>query len=384
MKFKLKKNEKILLSVLAILLYCLIMYKFIYVPVVPEIAEQKSNITTMLLQKQKLEEDLSKLYAKKSELQSKKAADERLAAYLSNEANVTDCVEYIDKLSEIMGSNISNINIAAPVAKEIGKSRYFEIKVDFNTRGSLKKIMDMVTYIENSSKVARIGRFQIKIPEKDEEKGIKGKETKEVVYNASMTLNMYSLNTEAADKLYEYGRHKFNRYEDGSEKVFDGSDKLETKETSNTGQKNNSIKSNNTSVLSDFLINLNSFLKAGDNFIVLGTDKSEDTLSIKTNKLLSMDMSVSDNLYIITVSEQTGKTYKLRGIVPDRELKLEINAVLSSIAENRDLELKLKIENNSSKNIKVLINDKSGRVTLTDRQGNVINEGSTSERIKIV
>ena len=159
MTFKLKKNEKILLSVLGVLLYILIMYKFIYVPIVPEIAQQKSNIAAMLLQKQQLEEDLSRMYANKSELQSRKAADERLGAYLSNEANVTDCVEYIDKLSEIMRSNISNINIAAPVLKEIGKSRYYEIKIDFNTQGSLKKIMDMVTYIENSSKVARIGRF---------------------------------------------------------------------------------------------------------------------------------------------------------------------------------------------------------------------------------
>jgi len=384
MTFKLKKNEKILLSVLGVLLYILIMYKFIYVPIVPEIAQQKSNIAAMLLQKQQLEEDLSRMYAKKSELQSRKAADERLGAYLSNEANVTDCVEYIDKLSEIMGSNISNINIAAPVLKEIGKSRYYEIKIDFNTQGSLKKIMDMVTYIENSSKVARIGRFQIRIPEKADGKALINKDTKEVIYNASLTLNMYSINIEAADKLYEYGRHKFNRYEDGGEDVFKSFDILETKETFYTGQKNKAANSNSKSSFSDFLVNLNSFLKAGDNFTVLGTDKSEDMLSFKTNKLLNMDMSINHNIYIITVSENTGKTYKLKGSVPDRELKMEINAILSPIAENRNLLLKLKIENNSSNNINVLLNDKSGRVTITDRLGNVINEGSISERLRIV
>jgi len=107
-------------------------------------------------------------------------------------------------------------------------------------------------------------------------------------------------------------------------------------------------------------------------------------LSFKTNKLLNMDMSINHNIYIITVSENTGKTYKLKGSVPDRELKMEINAILSPIAENRNLLLKLKIENNSSNNINVLLNDKSGRVTITDRLGNVINEGSISERLRIV
>lgn len=391
MNFELKKKEIILISLLGLLIYALVMYKFIWVPVVPEIGEQKNKIVDLQSQKKDLEADLQNLDAKKTELASKTAGNERLAGYLSNETNVTDCVEYMDKLAKIVGSEITGVSIAAPEKKETGAATYYEIKIDFNSKAPINKIMDMVSYIEGSSRVMKIENFHVTEEKeqkdaaqanngakKDNQANQANAENKK--YKAAVALSMYALNIEAADKIYEYGRHKFNRYEYGTDQVFRGLNPVSTNSVSQgkNGTPTNIINSR------DFEINLNSFLTAGDNFIIQGLDKSKDKLSLKTNKYLTMDMSIANNSVALTLLDGTPKSYNLNCDVPNRALNMFINVNLSQIAENKNLGLKLIVRNNSQNNLNVTLDDISRKVRLFGRDGKEIKDGSNNEKIIII
>ncbi len=383
MNFKLKRNEIILISILGVLIYAFIFYKFIWIPVVPEIGEQKDQISQLKLQKQGLDTDLMNLEMKRSELKSKQAGNERLAGYLSNEANVTDCIEYMDKLTNVVGSEITGVNIASPEKKEVNQSAYYEIKIEFSTKASLNKIMDMVGYIENSSRVMKINSFKLTKEKEDNTKTTSESAVATIPsaknFVAALNISMFALNLEAADKLYEYGRHKFNRFDYGAEAAFgasiSGAEGL-TQTAANSAASNGSDSK-------DFEIKLSSFFAAGDNFIVFGPNRSKEGLALKTNKYLTMDMSIEKNSYSISVSDALGKSRKISGTVPDRDMNLYINVQLSNAVEKDGLNLKLKIKNNSGNNLNITSVDTSDRVKLYDRQGKGMDNGSSEEKVTI-
>jgi|GEM_PF-3069244 len=383
MNFKLKRNEIILLSALGVLIYAFIFYKFIWIPVVPEIGEQKDQISRLESQKQSLDTDIMNLEMKKTELQSKQAGDERLAGYLNNETNVTDCIEYMDKLTNVVGSEITGVNIAAPEKKEVNQSTYYEIKIEFSTKAKLNKIMDMVEYIESSSRIIKVNSFRLA---KEGEENAKTTSESAVTttqegknFIAALNISMFALNLEAADKLYEYGRHKFNRFDYGAEAAFGAS----VSGAAGPADTATNIGTSNSSDSKDFEIKLNSFFAAGDNFIVFGPNRSKDGLSLKTNKYLTMDMSIEKNSYSISVSDASGKSRKMSGTVPDRDINMYINVQLSEVSENNGLNLKLNIKNNSGNNLYITSVDKSDRVRLYDRQGKGMDNGSNEEKVTI-
>jgi len=382
MKFKLKRNEIILVSVLGLLIYVFVFYKFIWTPVIPEIGEQKNLITTLEKEKQQLDLDLSNLDSKKIELVSKKAGYERLEGYLNNEANVTDCIEYIDKLANVVDSNITKVNIAIPEQKEVDKSKYYQIKIDFNTVLPINKIKDMLIYIENSSKLVDVSRFVLS-PAKVENLDTTSLDSSilaDKLFNAALTLNMYTLNIEAMDKIYEYSRHRFNRYEYGSITAFeDNTLDIDSTLADNIDTDGSNVIVNNK----DFEIKLFSFLAAGDNFVLLGSDKLNEKLTLKTNKYITMDLSIGNNSYTLNAVNGSGKPYKIQGSIPNRDLNMFINVDISQIKENENMGVKIKVINNSDNKLNVTLADKSRKVTLTDRTGKVISSGNDKENVYI-
>lgn len=375
MNFKLKRNEIILISVLGLLLYAFVLYKFVWVPVVPEIREQKDHIEQLQSDKDKLDSELQNIDLKRIELNSKQAGDERLEGYLNNETNVTDCIEYMGKLADAVDSDITDVNISVPEKKEVNNSQYYEIKIDFTTTLNINKIKDMLSYIENSSKLMKIGRFQISKEKAEKQNIIPVMSNK--LFKTNLSLNMYALNIEAADKLYEYGRHKFNRYEYGDAAAFEASDINGISNIQDNDGTNTAVNSK------DFEINFNSFLTAGDNFILFGFDKSEDKLTLKTNKYITMELSIGNNSYLINALDSSGKKYGLTGAVPNRDLNMWININLSQIQENKNIGLKIKVINNSGNKLNVTMDDAARRVILTDRQGKEIYDGSQEEKVYI-
>lgn len=410
MKFALKRKEIMLVSVLALLVYAFVFYKFIWIPVVPDISAQKEEISRLNSEKEKLDSNLKDLEANKAKIVSIKSGSERLDGYLNNEANVMDCIEYMDKLAKIAGADITNINIATPEKKEADKSTYYEIKIDFTTMQDIQGIRDLVDFIENSSKIINISRLEIK-PDKEKAKAsttvkapvvtqtvnkpatatgtpanpgntnaVDGDAQKEI-YTANLTISMYAINLESADKFYEYGRHKFNRYQYGdiSPLELTALDVLSGKSNNITVGTNTSSESNTT----DFEINLNSFLSAGDNLTVFGTDKLKDKYSSKTNKYITMSVNINKSSYTVAISDGGGISSSFSGSVPDRDLNMLINTNLSLIPENKGLGLKIKLVNNSGNKLNIVKKDVTKKVTLTDRNAREIKDGNNQEKALI-
>ncbi len=381
MNFKLKKNEIVLLSVLGILLYIFLFYKFIWVPVVPEIMDQKDRIAELTLSRDKLNQELQNLDNKKLVLISKQAGNERLEGYLNNEANVSDCLDYMGKLSGIVGDGIKEVNIGTPEKKEVNSSQYYEIKINYSIELEIDKFKDMLSYIENSSKIMKISRFDIKSnkTEENQNTGINTPVSDSDKYKADITLIMYALDLEAADRLYEYGRHKFNRYEYGN--GSEGSDVQGVPETA--GVPTGGATDTNTGTTNDFQINYSSFLMAGDNFKLRGFDKDEERLDLKTNEFINMELDIGGNTYDIKAEDSKGKKYGVSGAVPNRDLNMLINVIVSQIEENKDIGLKIKVINNSGNKLNIILNDTSGRATVTDRQGTEIRDKNEQEKVYI-
>lgn len=410
MKFALKRKEIMLVSVLALLVYAFVFYKFIWIPVVPDISAQKEEISRLNSEKEKLDSNLKNLEANKAKIVSIKSGSERLDGYLNNEANVMDCIEYMDKLAKIAGADITNINIATPEKKEADKSTYYEIKIDFTTMQDIQGIRDLVDFIENSSKIINISRLEIK-PDKEKAKasttlkapavtqtvnkpatatGIPANpgntnaadgDAQKEIYTANLTISMYAINLESADKFYEYGRHKFNRYQYGdiSPLEITALDVLSGKSNNITVGTNTASESNTT----DFEINLNSFLSAGDNLTVFGTDKLKDKYSSKTNKYITMSVNINKSSYTVAISDGGGISSSFSGSVPDRDLNMLINTNLSLIPENKGLGLKIKLVNNSGNKLNIVKKDVTKKVILTDRNAREIKDGNNQEKALI-
>lgn len=411
MKFALKRKEIMLISVLALLVYAFVFYKFVWTPVIPEIASQNEEMDRLQSEKAALDLNLQQLESNKAKVLSIKSGSERLDGYLSSEANVMDCIEYMDKLAKIAGTDITNINIAAPLKKEAGKAVYYEIKIDFTTTQDIKGIRDIVDFIENSSKLINISRFEIK-PEKEKAKtgtpvtavktpvtAVKtpasagtpanpantnagAGETPKENYVANMGISMYALKLESADKFYEYARHKFNRYQYGNISPLEltALDVLSGKANNITLGTNTAASDSDTK---DFEINLNSFLSAGDNFTVFGTDKQRDKYSSKTNKYITMSVNINKSSYTVGITDAAGVSSSFSGAAPDRDLNMTISTNLSLIPENKGLGLKIKIFNNSGNKLNIVKKDVTKKVILTDRNAREIKDGNNQEKVLI-
>jgi Tfp pilus assembly protein PilO len=410
-----KRKEIVLVSVLALLVYILVFYKFIWVAMVPEITAQKDKIVSLQNEKEQLDTDLKDLEASKEKILSIKSGSERLDGYINNEANIMDCIEYMDNLAKIVGSDITDISIAAPEKKEVNNSQYYELKIDFTTKQNIQNIKNMVDFIENSSKLINISRFNITTEKEDvgkigttpvtEEKtaAVTNKpdatatkkttgtdaapktnnaEISSKPYTANVTISMYAMNIEAADKFNEYARHKFNRYQYGDLSPLElaYSDLLSAKPNNVITSGTNSASNTDTK---DFEISFNSFLSPGDNFTVFGIDKLKERLTSKTNKYLTMSVEISKSSYTIKVSDGTGKASMLSGSIPDRDLNMAINTNLSNIPENKKIGLNIKFVNNSGNNVNIVLKDVSRKVILTDRNAKQIKENNNSERVFI-
>lgn len=371
MKIIIQKNEKRLLLILGLLAYLLVIYKVVWLTFIPEIREKNQRIDQLQQYKQKLDNEISQTNVKKLMLISKNTEIDRFGAYVDKEANVTDCIEYIEKTARIINEDVRGINITAPILKETKESRFYELKMDFVVKLSMSSVKDLLNYIENSSKIINVVRFSLV---KATETTSSAKEDK--LYEVFLTLKMYALEKEAADKLYELGRHRMYRFED---------DDVPTTVELASLLNSSSESGNNSSgtIKSDYSIQLNSFLSAGDNFVFIGNDPAKEKLSIKTNQYLKMELSLTEDIYTVILNEANGKTHEFTGRTLNKDQNMRIQLNLSQIQENKDMGIQLKIKNSSQHKLNIVLSDPSGRVNIVDREQKEISSVSENEKVTI-
>lgn len=411
------KKELKLLGILGVLLYAFVFYRFVWVPVVPSISDINAKTLSALQEKASLEKDYGNLEAIKSQLTAKNTSNERIDEYLMNSANMVDSLEYVDKLTRLIGSNITQLNIAKPeerfatVAsnpmkedtdlkedKNNGK-RFYEIKMDFKAYMPYGAALDLVKYIEGSTRRVKISKFAVKTLTDSEIKALEEEKAQtaaaaqsgaavqnkpagqDKLFEINMTISMYSLNLRASDRMYEYSRHKLNKFLNNGGILFAPAGELQ----SSTGTAASTGNISDESGEEDIVIKERSYLAAGENLQIFGIDKEDGILRVKTDKPADVVIQLDNGSYSINTADSQKKTLQIVGDLPDKELlTLYIGVDMPIIKENDKIRLNVKITNNSGKKVNISLHDRQKRVAVLDRKGRKIYGGSAVEKVSII
>ncbi|MCX8130001.1 MAG: hypothetical protein N3I35_07885 [Clostridia bacterium] len=426
------KREKILLVVLGILIYVLIAVKFVWIPIIPKISEKNDQLIKITMQKQALDNDRNSIENKKNEISALKITNEKIGYLLMDQANITDSIEYIEKLSALLGRDLEGINILAPVERSYFESlvdssdkknskdktektkkeagfkgtKFYEFGISFSTKLDYAKIVELLNYLECGSKKVRVSYFKM-IPF-EEEKKEKGKQQKnglpdlakdigkqindkelikeierimaelekkinsdKKLFQIDMTINLYAMKIGTIDKLFEYSRHKFSTYTSGNGLPYIPSKKAAGTASSLAGNTGGS----------DISISLNSFLTAGDNLNISGINKSSEYLSVKTKENSDIRVTVKSSSYSIETRDSNGKPVRISGTVPARDINISISADFPAVKDNNSLGMNITVVNDSGRNLNITLSDNSRRVNLYNENGSNIYSGSPIDKI---
>lgn len=316
--------------------------------------------------------------------------------------------------------------------EEAEKNRtYYEIKLNFRAFMTYSSAMELVKYIENGTRKIKITKFFIKsVPENElimiteankkqslDRTGTDANNAQtataqntrsnaaaqvgavqavqgafanstiesiakgEKLFDTNMTISIYSTNLRASDRMYEYSRHKLNRFiytngiflnDDGG-----GSDILSTYDA--------------VSILdeefgsSDIIIKERSYLAAGDNLRIFGVDRDNSVIHSKTAGKTEVNIYMTESTYFIDTYANGKKLNSMSGSLPDKSsITMAVSVDMPDIKENEKIGLNIKITNNSGRNLNISLNDQQKRVSISDRNGNAIYSDSTSEKVKII
>lgn len=428
------KGKVVLLLVLLVVLYGVVYYQFIWTPKFsPKIEDINVKIEAQQKKKQKLDNDLANIETLKRNLQMKTVQNERLEAYLLNDSNVTDGIEYVEKLAKLFKNKLYNVDVNRPVEKKIGTSKedknaqtYYQVQIDFDATMTYREIMDLVDYLEGGTRKVKITRFELsplverknntsnqqpqQTPQNTTEPQTESDEQSTVVKMAfddnevlqlGLTVNMYSLNRGNMDKIYDFSRQNFNRYYEGDNVFFEntgialnsgaGKENVSADGGENSSRGGSTGSSTDTVVSGgaqpfggDIGIYMQSFLTGGQNFCAYDNE-TDKMINFKTKITPKVTMTFNGDTVDINVIGNAGNTFDITGRVPKDtvEMHVVLNYNLDPI-ENKDLGVNLQIINNTDKKINIKMFDKVRRAKITDRNGNSIYSNSSTEKVNIV
>jgi hypothetical protein len=416
-----RKKELKLVAILGVAVYAFIFYKYIWVPVIPSISDINMKIESAKQEKASLDLDLKNIDRLRSQMATRNTLNERIDEYLMNSANMVDSLEYVDKLTRLIGNNITELNIAKPEQRNAssinntlnddtdlkdtatGINKYYEIKTDFKANMTYQEALDLVKYIEDGTRKVKITKFIVKALTKNEIKtsavngsqpvtnnttdaakvnqGAQGSVAdKDKLYFIDMTVCMYSVNIRASDRLYEYSRHKLSKFLISSSILF-GSDT----NTQSLPKPTTIGDINEEFGVGDIVIKERSYLAAGENLQVFGVDRENDIARIKTNQYSDVRINLYKDSYSIDIASNENKTKKISGDLPDKNIiTLYVGIDMPTIKENQKIRLNIRITNNSDRNINLLLKDTQKRVSVFDRSGRTIYGESSYEKIMII
>jgi len=419
------KKEIKLLIILGIILYAGLFFILFVQKYIPEINDQNGRLSELKEKKRILDEDLAKIDEYKSDLVSKTSSNERTENFIYLNADVTDCIDYVDKLELLMQNKLRDVSVLDPVLKnlevvvvdeekakllaepldekkatgegsstetkkkEVPKGQaYIELGLEFSADLTYPEITQLLSFIEGSSKRIKVSRFEMepKLDKADKKDKKPVANTKNQLYEVTATVNMYTIN-DNADKIYEYSRSKFNRYLEQKGITFGESIPAPTAapKTTKTISFNTTSKSTKISgsvTKPDFYIGLDGVLSAGDNLKIYGVRDDKESLSSKIGGEIVIRLEINNYTYSITGPGNRGRE-TIRGSIPDRDLSMEIIAEIPNIKDNETIKLNVQVVNNSKHKITINKVDSGMRATIKDRSGNKIEGSSKKEKITI-
>lgn len=423
------KKELKLIAILCVVAYAFVFYKFIWQSVIPSIRTLNGEMATASEKLELMEKDNGNLEYFKTQLAAQETSNERIDEYLMNSANMVDSLEYVDKLTRLIGEDVKEINIGKPEQKYVvnGKNPtsdemelkenaeknriYYELKLDFRAFMSYSSAMELVRYIEGGTRRVKITKFFVKALSDNDLKMLADAKAKlgqekaggasgennggqnnapqnpaaasaplEKLFDTNMTISIYSTNLRAADRMYEYSRHKLNRF------IYSNGILL----TSTGGSGNLSAPDQASSLeeefgSSDIIIKERSYLAAGENLQIFGVDRENSIIRLKTSGTVDINIGMTANAYFIDTFENGKKMLSMTGSLPDKSvITMAVAAAMPVIKENENIRLSIKITNNSGRDLNITLDDLQKRVAIYDRTGNKVLSDSTSEKARII
>ncbi len=444
------KKELRLIGILCFVAYILTFYKVVWQSVIPSINSIQTDLDASLEKKRLLDEDYDNINAYKTKLMTLTTSNERIDEYLMSSANMVDSLEYVDKLTRLIGDDIREINISKPEQKYMvsgddsaaagtntksadgSEGVYYEIKMDFRAYMSYSEALELIKYVEGGTRRAKITKFFVKALSVNDLKAMNDAKAKQSqaaagtaevaqksavpqntvqqntvqqnivqqnaasrniglstsaqaiqvddrIFDTNITISLYAINLRSSDRMYEYSRHKLNRfiYTNGIFLTTSGS----AIGLSDTGTE---VYLGEEFADSDIVISEKSYLAAGENLQVLGVDRSDNIIRLKTNSAAEVQLRLIGKSYFVDTFENGKKSLSMTGSLPDRDtITLAVAVDMPDIAENEKIRLNVKVTNNSGKDLNITLKDQQNRVSIYDRNGNRIYGNSTVENVKV-
>jgi len=432
------KKEVKLLIVLGLLVYGFLFYVIFVNNYIPEINEVNAKLAEAQAKEKALKEDLANIEQKKSDLHSKNIIGERMGNYLLEKGDVTDCIEYMEKLDRLIGKKLKDVKINEPkeitlttvqsnssssssssdddlmgdstssttTTSSVSKSnKYYEMALDFKAELAYNEVLELLNYIEGASRKVQVSKFDLK-PKKDETNTAAGQnntakstpaptpvpgQQNGVVpigqkYDIQMTIKLYAQELSEADKVYNFNRNKFNNFNESSGINFTIAQAYTNKDGTIIGNIQSgtqiNVEQQTTSVTDvDFVIEQDGFLTAGNNLLISGVNRENGVFRYKTAGRTDISLLLDGSKYSFVINYATGKSKTLTGKLPNRDLNMKLSAVIPDLEVNDKIKLNLKITNNTAKKLNIKLTDTLGRIRVTDRSGNVIKGTSSKEKV---
>lgn len=386
-----------ILCLILALLYGLIYYQFVWTKKIdPKMEDLNKQLQEVKREKEILDRDLANLETIKRNIEILNVQDERFDSYLMNESNVADSIEYLDNLDRLFGNRFKEVMFRRPV-KVTSKEKqreYYEFGIGFKAKLSLSEVMNLVDYLEGTSKKVSISKFIIKesLLESNVQSTEGTTENNVKMYDVEMSINLYSLNIGNANKVYEYSKERFNRLYDDDEMIsspFIGMriepgildkaaiDRIHSPAGgSSTGAAPAFVE--NTS------ISLYSFLSGGHNFVIRNREDGK-IISFKTKITPEVTLTFYGDYVDVRVVGDGGDVRTLNGVVSSDVINLSVLTMFpTDVEENENLGLSIQVINDSEKPIRVQLDDKNRRAKLLDRNGDTIIRNSQIENLRLI
>jgi hypothetical protein len=366
----LNKKEKTMLIVLVIMAYAFAFVKVVVINAVPKVKEAQQRLVDIKQQKAALEAEYLSLQAYKDDIAAKKVVDDRLGSYLMNNAGLTDSILFIEKLALLFDTSLKKISLGAPQTLSVNESKYFGFPVKFEASLAYDDFRKIIEYCEGGSKKVRVDSYDFK-PSSDDD-----------IYDVTMKLVFYSIDKESADRLFQFSHSSFQQYRDreGEPIYVSVNEEPDFEKASISIGKSAGITKSNA----DLIVVNQGYLYGGYNFETYSSFNSGDRIRKTTTEKMDVFITLTNTGYTIETTDSYGKKEQVTGNIPDRELTFFIESnVITEVEENRNIQVNIRVQNDSGKNIRTKIRQTGNRVKLMDRNGNEITLKSDGEKVYI-
>jgi hypothetical protein len=380
---KLKKNEKILLIVLAIIIIIFGNFRFVYQPKLQDINEKSRLLLEKTTKKEQLDSNLINIKSIKNYRDKRNNYKEKLDSLLIMNNMITESMQLLDKLTNKINKTLQRVSITPPEENdfELGKSKikYYKTDIFFDSILTDTEFFEMIKFFRSFTNQIKITKLEL------ESIGDKAKQKLELeedglLFSTSIGLSMYSLINPDINPVF----NNDNKYTDtGSQDIIfteNNFGDLEEEEIIEYVQ--NSLMDTGKKAL-DLLIQARSFLTAGNNIQVYGMDILRDVIETKTKEEVYINLFLDNDTYRVNANVSGNTIGEFEGFFEKSSFNIDFNINIPDIQENSNIKIIIIIENNTEKNINILNTD-SENIIIRERNGKEIANDNNSENIKFI